>query len=45
MFEELSILPRCEISDSFEIQNIKMTGYLHYLNKEKEPADFLKFSS
>lgn len=32
VFEKLSILLRYEMSGLFEIQNIKMTGYLHYLN-------------
>lgn len=32
VFEKLSILLRYEISGLFEIQNIKMTGYLRYLN-------------
>jgi len=43
MFEELSILLRCEISELFEIQNIKMTGYLCYLNKEKILQLFKRF--
>lgn len=42
MFEELNILLRYEISDSFEIQNIKVTGYLCYLNKEEKKPRFLK---